>query len=252
MKPVIVTNTFDKYFNNKIRDNLEGLEKERKNILFKNYILIFLIILPLIIISFFIPGLESERYYIVIFGVLLAFLINFIIFNFNSKEENYYKKLKEIFIPLLLSKYGKDFIYKPAKSLPVKLFFESGLFGDSFQKSKGRDYIRMQHPEHNCFINFSLIHTLIFHRKNCRTSRLHVFTGFRGFFFVIKRPDNFENIQILKKQFSNWNFNEDKRFLFFARQTNLELCKPPIFKSLLKADTFIKEFKLLDEVFGSD
>lgn len=238
---------FKTYFVKNIKPELLLLEKERISIMFKNYLMTYIILSVVIILAFAIPLFDSIKYYVLIFGTMFSLVINWAISNFDKREERYFLELKQKVIPKIIEQYSSDVYYKHYKHMPLKTFMDSGLCEKKFNKSSGSDFVKV--ALQNYSLTFSFIHTYEVVSRNYRGgTRQHIFTVFKGLFLILNMPDSLENRANLKFKYKNWKMREDEQYLYFAKELKHNLCTPNIFKSLMKADTFALTNMIFDEI----
>ena len=242
---------FIKYFDKHIKDKLTKLDKTRKNILIKNYLLIYAIYLSIFLASIYIPILNPVKYQILFIGLFLSFLIIWTISIFNKNEETYYTDLKSIVIPQILEIYSENFEYHINKHISLKKYVNSGLCKKKFRQSSGQDLIKLQEKKYS--IIFSFIKTSEVRYRNHRGgTKKHTTTIFNGVFFIVNLTKPLVFKKEARENLKEWNTSKDADSLYFSRNLNTRLCNPSLLKRLTKASTFIYDFRIINEVFNKE
>jgi hypothetical protein len=238
---------FSNYFESNIINSISELENTRKSIIFKNYILVYLIYFPILLLALFVSWLEPAKYYIMFIGILICLAINWIISNLETKTEKYQHDLKKVVIPKILNLYSDNYEYSQEKFLPVKEFVKCGLSKNKFNRSSGKDFIKILISHYSIYFSSILTSEISYNNHRGGTSQTTT-DVFRGHFIIVK-IQKFDNIRVkLKEKFNSWEIAEDEEFMYFAKENYKELCQPSIFKGLKKSSTFVETYKIINEV----
>jgi len=243
-------------FNKEIKDKLYPLDKKRKSILFKNYLLAFGLFLILWHISLVIPGLNEFSGTIFIGGLIISIFVNFTIHNLSPAQEFYHKEVKEILVPTFLKLYHNKFEYKPEQYIAPLRFINSGFSKEKFHKSKGSDLVLFKYKEYKA--QFSFFTT--FKRGKVRSMRIPnsgraIEITYRGFLLIIDIPENMykERFDIIKKmKEKKWEFNEDANSVYFSKESDICFFKTSIFNSNQSYIHFAESIKILGEAVISE
>jgi len=240
---------FQTYYIKEIYPLLKDIEKRRLGVLFRNYLWIYLISFIVVLSAFLIPELAEYRTTIIVFGLVFSFALNWILQSFDKSEIEYYRALKNVVIPKIISLYSDDFEYNIDKYVNPKNFVKSGLVPPQFHRSSGNDLIVLK--INNKTIHFSFIKTSEVKFRNHRGgTKQHTTTLFAGVFIMISSNDDFGTVS--KTKMHEWTVASKENHFYLCKEQSILFCEPSLMKSLKNPSTFESVFNLLNEVFDQE